>query len=88
VVADDRVDSLRRVQGLQKVTVTIPEVPPLPGVVGVEHAGDRVHLITRDADQLVRDLVASGVAFSGLEIHSGSLEDAFLALTAKSVIAT
>jgi ABC-2 type transport system ATP-binding protein len=85
IVADDSTESLRRVSGLHRITVTVPEVPPLPGVVGVEHAGDdRVNLITKDADQLVRDLVASGVAFSGLEIHSGSLEDAFLALTAKT----
>ncbi len=83
-VADDSVESLRRVSGLQRLSVTVPEVPSLPGVVGVEHEGDRVHLITHDADQLVRDLVASGVAFSHLEIHAGSLEDAFLALTAKT----
>ena len=87
VVADDSVASLRGVSGLHKVTVTVPEVPQLPGVVGVEHTGDRTHLITHDADQLVRDLVASGVAFTGLEIHTGSLEDAFLALTAKAVAA-
>jgi ABC-2 type transport system ATP-binding protein len=84
VVADDSVDSLRRLTGLQRVSVSIPEVPPLPGVEGVEHAGDRTHLVTHDADQLVRDLVRSGIPFSGLEIHAGSLEDAFLALTAKT----
>ena len=84
VVADDSVDSLRRLTGLQRVSVSVPEVPPLPGVEGVEHVGDRTHLVTHDADQLVRDLVRSGVPFSGLEIHAGSLEDAFLALTAKT----
>jgi ABC-2 type transport system ATP-binding protein len=84
IVADDTTESLRRVSGLHRVTVTVPEVPPLPGLVGSERDGDRVNLITKDADQLVRDLVASGVAFSGLEIHTGSLEDAFLALTAKT----
>ncbi|MFC4852873.1 ABC transporter ATP-binding protein [Actinophytocola glycyrrhizae] len=84
VVADDSVEALRRLTGLQRVSVSIPEVPPLPGVEGVEHAGDRTHLVTHDADQLVRDLVRSGIPFSGLEIHAGSLEDAFLALTAKT----
>jgi len=83
VVADDSVDALRRLTGLQRVSVSVPEVPPLPGVEGVEHIGDRTHLVTHDPDQLVRDLVHSGVPFSGLEIHAGSLEDAFLALTAK-----
>ncbi|GLZ36482.1 ABC transporter ATP-binding protein [Actinokineospora sp. NBRC 105648] len=84
LVADDSVASLRRVSGLRKVTVRTPEVPTLPGVVGVEQDGDRVSLITPDSDQLVRDLVASGVAFSELEVRPGSLEDAFLAYTAKA----
>ncbi|MGX7825870.1 ABC transporter ATP-binding protein [Actinokineospora sp. 24-640] len=83
-VADDSVESLRRLSGLQRVSVTVPEVPSLPGVEGVERDGDRTHLITHDPDQLVRDLVGSGVAFSDLEIRAGSLEDAFLALTAKT----
>ncbi|HEU5471636.1 MAG TPA: ABC transporter ATP-binding protein [Actinophytocola sp.] len=83
-VADDTVDALRQVSGLRRISVTVPEVPALPGVVGVERDGDRVHLITADADRLVRDLVGSGVPFTDLEVQAGSLEDAFLAFTAKT----
>ena len=40
-------------------------------------------MLTIDADQLVRDLVHSGVNFSDLEIRPTSLEEAFLSLTAR-----
>lgn len=83
-VADGTVDALRRVSGLHRVSVTVPEVPTLPGVVGVERVDDRVHLLTPDPDQLVRDLVLSGQPFHRLEVQPGSLEDAFLALTGSS----
>jgi ABC-2 type transport system ATP-binding protein len=80
-VADDSVESLRQLTGLRRVCVSAPELPSLPGVVGTERDGDRVRLVTADADQLIRDLVASGVPFSDIEVQAGSLEDAFLALT-------
>ncbi|OWA01706.1 ABC transporter ATP-binding protein [Streptomyces sp. CS227] len=79
-VADDSVASLRRVSGLRRVTVRMAEVPDLPGLVAVEREGDRVHLLSQDSDQIVRDLVASGAAFDDLDVSAGSLEDAFLAL--------
>ncbi|GAB3358776.1 hypothetical protein GCM10027452_24710 [Micromonospora halotolerans] len=56
--------------------------PPLPGVVATEHTEGRTHLLTTDADQLVRDLVTAGVAFRDLEVRPTSLEEAFLTLTA------
>jgi ABC-2 type transport system ATP-binding protein len=84
MVADDTVDSLRGLSGTRRVSLTIPELPPLPGVVSVEQDGDRTHLVTSDADQLLRDLVASGAPFADVEVRAGSLEDAFLALTAKT----
>ncbi|WP_026422532.1 ABC transporter ATP-binding protein [Actinokineospora inagensis] len=87
-VADDSVAALRQVSGLRKVTIRTPEVPTLPGVVGVEQSGDVVSLLTHDADQLVRDLVASGAPFADLEVSTGSLEDAFLAYTTKAPTAT
>jgi ABC-2 type transport system ATP-binding protein len=56
-------------------------VPDLPGVVSRELAGQRTHLMTPDADRLVRDLVAEQVAFTDLEVRPTSLEEAFLTLT-------
>jgi ABC-2 type transport system ATP-binding protein len=84
MVADDTVDSLRGLSGTRRVSLTIPELPPLPGVVSVEQDGERTHLVTGDADQLLRDLVISGAPFADVEVRAGSLEDAFLALTAKT----
>ncbi|MFF0116663.1 ABC transporter ATP-binding protein [Streptomyces prasinus] len=83
-VADDSVASLRRVSGLRRVTVRMAEVPDLPGLVATEREGDRVHLISQDSDQLVRDLVASGAPFYELDVSAGSLEDAFLALLGRN----
>jgi len=86
-VADDRVETLRRISGLRRISVDMLEVPALPGVVGVEREGDRVHLITSDADQVVRQLVRSGVPFNDLEVKASSLEDAFLAYTTQASVA-
>ncbi len=55
----------------------------LPGVLGVEREGDRVHLLTADSDRLVRELVRAGVGFADLEIRPTSLEEAFLTITAR-----
>jgi ABC-2 type transport system ATP-binding protein len=81
IVADGDVASITRRVGLRRVSLTCAEPPDLPGVAGVERDGDRTLLLTPDADRLVRDLVASGVAFRDLEIRAASLEEAFLALT-------
>jgi hypothetical protein len=35
---------------VHRVSLTVGELPPLAGVVGVEHEGDRVHVLTPDAD--------------------------------------
>lgn len=82
VIADGSLSEVRGLVRLKRVTLTCRELPDLAGVNSVEHEGDRTHLLTNDADQLVRSLVASGVEFADLEIQAASLEDAFLALTA------
>ncbi|MBF9128592.1 ABC transporter ATP-binding protein [Plantactinospora sp. S1510] len=81
VLADDSVTAVRDLVGVRRVSLVAPELPSLPGVRGVERIDGVTHLLTTDADQLVRDLVGSGVAFSELEIRPTSLEDAFLAIT-------
>jgi ABC-2 type transport system ATP-binding protein len=63
------------------LTSVLP-LPKLPGVLDVERDGDRTHLLTADADRLVRDLVSHDVAFCDLEVRPTSLEEAFLTLTA------
>nr|WP_258545133.1 hypothetical protein [Micromonospora provocatoris] len=82
VLADDSVAAIRGIIGVRRVSLVADDLPALPGVVATERADGRVHLLTTDADQLVRDLVTSGVAFRDLEVRPTSLEEAFLAITA------
>ncbi|RSM64831.1 ABC transporter ATP-binding protein [Actinoplanes sp. ATCC 53533] len=83
VLADDTVAAVRGLVSIRRVSLTLPTpVPDLPGVVGTERDGDRTHLLTGDADRLVRDLVARDVPFTELEVRPTSLEEAFLTLTA------
>ncbi|MDY7088351.1 MAG: ABC transporter ATP-binding protein [Actinomycetota bacterium] len=60
-------------------------LPDLAGVASVERDGDRLHLLTADADRLVRNLVAYEVPFTNLEVRPTSLEEAFLTITRDKV---
>jgi ABC-2 type transport system ATP-binding protein len=88
VLADDTVPAVRDMVAIRRVSLTnaVP-LPDLPGVIGTERDGDRTHLLTADADRLVRDLVRNDVAFSDLEVRPTSLEEAFLTLTAPALAA-
>jgi ABC-2 type transport system ATP-binding protein len=85
VLADDTVAAVRGLVAIHRVSLCsrVP-LPPLAGIAGLDRDGDRLHLLTSDADRLVRDLVTAGVPFAGLEIRPTSLEEAFLTLTARS----
>jgi ABC-2 type transport system ATP-binding protein len=85
VLADDSVDAVRGLVAIHRVSLAsrVP-LPPLAGIAGLDRDGDRLHLLTPDADRLVRDLVAADVPFTGLEIRPTSLEEAFLTLTGRS----
>jgi ABC-2 type transport system ATP-binding protein len=50
-------------------------------VVSTVESDGRLHLLTPDPDQLVRDLVTAAVPFHGLEVRPTTLEEAFLQLT-------
>jgi len=82
VLADDTVDAIRSRVGVRRVSLRATDLPALAGVLHESHVDGRTDLLTTDADQLVRDLVAKGVAFNDLEIRPTSLEEAFLTLTA------
>ncbi|SCE82568.1 ABC transporter ATP-binding protein [Micromonospora mirobrigensis] len=81
VLADDTVAAIRGIVGVHRVSFVADELPDLPGVVATERTDGRTHLLTTDADQLVRDLVGAGVPFRDLEVRPTSLEEAFLAIT-------
>ena len=53
----------------------------LPGVTSSDRRGETVTLLTRDADETVRALVAAGIGFRHLEVTGADLDAAFLALT-------
>ncbi|MER7888769.1 ABC transporter ATP-binding protein [Micromonospora sp. NPDC094482] len=81
VLADDTMAAVRAVVGVRRVSLVADRLPTLPGVVRTERIDGRTHLLTTDADQLVRALVTAGVAFTDLEVRPTSLEEAFLAIT-------
>ncbi|SCL56300.1 ABC transporter ATP-binding protein [Micromonospora peucetia] len=82
VLADDTVSAIRGIVGVRRVSLVADELPALPGVVRTERVDGRTHLLTTDADELVRALVTAGVTFTDLEVRPTSLEEAFLAITA------
>jgi ABC-2 type transport system ATP-binding protein len=83
ILADDSVPAVRGLVGVHRVSLIAPTMPVLPGVVSTEESEGRLHFLTTDADQLVRDLVRSEVDFSDLEVRPTTLEEAFLALMAR-----
>ncbi|MFC8190080.1 ABC transporter ATP-binding protein [Cellulomonas sp. NPDC057328] len=97
VLADDRIDHVLDLVALRRTTLTLPgdaasaraALAALPGVHDVVDAqpapggGTRCTVLAADADEAVRALVASGLAFHALEVRGASLEEAFLALTAR-----
>ncbi|MEV4821939.1 ABC transporter ATP-binding protein [Micromonospora sp. NPDC049274] len=81
VLADDTVEAVRGIVGVRRVSLVADELPDLPGVVRAERVDGRLHLLTTDADELIRALVNSRAAFTDLEVRPTSLEEAFLAIT-------
>ena len=86
VVADGTVDQIRSRVSVSRVSFHT-DLPPslfesLPESAGVSAGGDNlVTVLSRDPDTTVRRLVRDNIPFSGLEVHTASLEEAFLALT-------
>jgi ABC-2 type transport system ATP-binding protein len=83
VLADDTVAAVRGLVGVHRVSLAVMPIPDLPGVVSSSESDGRLHLVTPDADALVRTLVHSGIAFRDLEVRPTTLEEAFLHITAR-----
>ncbi|GIH73780.1 ABC transporter ATP-binding protein [Planobispora longispora] len=83
ILADGTTAEVRDIAGVRRVTLTAGDLPELPGVLSAERDGARTHLLTTDADTLVRALVRADVPFSDLEIRPTSLEEAFITITAR-----
>jgi ABC-2 type transport system ATP-binding protein len=82
VLADDTVAAVRGLVGVHRVSIAAIPLPRLPNVVSTSESDGRLHLLTPDPDQLVRDLVTADVPFHDLEVRPTTLEEAFLQLTA------
>jgi ABC-2 type transport system ATP-binding protein len=82
ILADDTMEAIRGLVGVQRVSMTVSELPDLPGVTSVEREEGRTHVLTSDADAFVRELVRKNVDFSGLEVRPTTLEEAFLSISA------
>ena len=59
---------------LEGASVVEPRLTGLPGVESMTRHGDTIALTTRDADQTVRTLVASQIAFRDLEVVGADMD--------------
>lgn len=88
VIADDTLQAIVGQVGVRQIRLRTPEaaaVSALPGVARSESGGDTdaagLVLYAADSDQLIRELVRSGLPFSDLAVRGATLEEAFLTLT-------
>jgi len=87
-IADGPPAAIKANFGDQQVRFTLAQGSPellgaLDGVRAVERDGARVTLHSGDTDATVSSLVASGLAWSGLEVGGADLETSFLRLLGK-----
>lgn len=91
LVAVDTPDNLRKLMVGELIELHTPDerrarmaLADLPGVMGVEIFGDRVHVVVEDAEAMIgpiRDRVKEvGITVTGIEPISPGLEDVFVSL--------
>jgi ABC-2 type transport system ATP-binding protein len=92
VVADGPATEIKARAGTRLIRATLPgaglaSLRALPGVAGAERHGDAVLLSCSDADTALRALLGSFREARDVEVRGGSLEEAFLELTAGQELA-
>ena len=88
MLADDTVARVVARVGVGRVQLSSHEperIEQLASVVRHERSDDREIFTVTDADEFVRELVGSGLAFHDLTVRGATLEEAFLALTESPV---
>ncbi len=85
IVADGTVPELKRSVGYRTVRFHATQahakaLSRLPGVTQVTTEHEQVTLKTTDADATVRALIASGAAWSDLDVQSATMDDVFMTL--------
>ena len=91
VIADGTVRQIEEQYGAPQVGFTLPgatdatlaECARLPGVRHSELLGERVTLLTTDADATVRALAQSAIPWQDVEVKGANLEETFVALVHK-----
>lgn len=81
VSAADTIAAIKARVAYAEVSFQAPAIPAIPGIERVTQNGTAITLFTRDADRLVRDLVACQAPFAELRVQPASLEEAILTLT-------
>lgn len=87
IIADGPATEIKARAGARMIRATLPGVGlavlgALPGVLSADRHGDAVLLSCSDADTALRALLGSFPAARDIEARGGSLEEAFLQLTA------
>ena len=87
VVADGPTTEIKAMVGTRTIRATLPavaaeELERLDGVTHAERRGESIALACSDSDAAIRALLAAYLSVGDIEIGGGSLEDAFLELTA------
>src|SRR5262249_13349538 len=87
VVADGPATEIKTRAGLRTIRATLPRAAlaalgALPGVESAERHGDAVVLSCSDSDAALGALLRSFPGARDIEVRGGSLEEAFLELTA------
>src|SRR5215469_6124239 len=87
VVADGAGTEIKAQAASRTIRGTLPDADAaalraLPGVIAADRHGDAVILSCSDADTALRALLAAYPAIRDVEVRGGSLEEAFMELTA------
>jgi ABC-2 type transport system ATP-binding protein len=87
VIADGPATEIKARAASRTIRGTLPDADTaalraLPGVVAVERHGDSVILSCSDADTALRALLGAFPGIHDIEVRGGSLEEAFMELTA------
>jgi ABC-2 type transport system ATP-binding protein len=82
LVADGSATEIKARAASRTIRGTLPEGAALPGVLAADRHGDAVILSCSDADVALRSLLAAFPAIRDIEVRGGSLEEAFMELTA------
>jgi ABC-2 type transport system ATP-binding protein len=88
-IAEGTPEELKTADGSRAIrcttSLTSSFISAIPGVTSVEQDGNCMLVRTPTPEAVLRTMLASDIALSGLEVRATALEDAFLALTSQNI---